>query len=170
MNGKRMALAFILAMLMCLSGCSAVMLNQEKTELFVSDGMEIVLPAHFEKHNAEGYTVCYATPTVTVLALREAFSLAEGLETMTVREYADLVYLANAVKNPSPITEEEGFPLMEYTYRVETVGVDFVYLSVMYKADDAFWTVQFACPEENYEEYRPQFITWAKSVKFVSAE
>ena len=170
MNGKRMVLAFLLSILMCLSGCSAVSLDTNQTELYASDGMEIVLPSDFDKHTVEGYTVCYATPTVTVLALREAFSLAEGLESMTVREYADLVYLANADKSPSPVTEEEGFPMMEYTYRVEPVGVDFVYMSVMYKAEDAFWTVQFACPEENYEEYRPQFITWAKSVKFVSAE
>lgn len=171
MSGKRRAaLVLILAMLLSLTGCSAVSVEQDKTELFVSSGMEMVLPAYFEEHDVDGYTVCYASPTATVFALREDFSLAEGVEAMTVQEYAELVYLANAAKSPSAITEEEGFPLMEYTYRVETSGKDYVYLSAMYKANDAFWTVQFVCAEADYEEYRPQFITWAKSVKFISAE
>ena len=171
MNGiRRTALALAFVMFFCLTGCSAVSLGQEKTALFASSGMEIVLPATFAEQNVEGYTVCYGSPAATVFALREAFSLAEGLEDMSVRDYAHLVYLANAVKSPSEITWEEGLPLMEYTYHVESAGKDYVYLCAMYKAEDAFWTVQFVCTEEDYEEYRPQFITWAKSVKFVPAE
>ena len=171
MIGKRWSiLALVLAIMLCLSGCSAVSLEQEKTALFTSGGMEIVLPDTFREQSADGHTVCYGSPTVTVFALREAFSLADGVEEMTVDEYADLVRMANVDKSPSSITVEEGFPMMEYTYYVESHEEDFVYLSVMYKAQDAFWTLQFVCSAEDYEEYRPQFIEWAKSVKFVPAE
>ena len=171
MIGKRWSVpALVLAIMLRLSGCSSVVLEQEKTALFTSGGMEIVLPDTFREQSADGHTVCYGSPTVTVFALREAFSLADGVEEMTVDEYADLVRTANVDKSPSSITVEEGFPMMEYTYYVESHEEDFVYLSVMYKAQDAFWTLQFVCSAEDYEEYRPQFIEWAKSVKFVPAE
>ena len=171
MIGKRWSIpAVVLAVMLCLSGCSSVVLEQEKTALFTSGGMEIVLPDTFREQSADGYTVCYGSPTVTVFALREAFSLADGVEDMTVREYADLVYLAYAARSPSPITEEDGLPLMEYTHYEESRGKNFVCLNAMYKAEDAFWIIEFVCAEADYEEYRPQFIEWAKSVKFVPAE
>lgn len=171
MNGKRItALLGAVAVLFALMGCSAVSLGQTKTELYASGGMEIVLPKGFTEHTVDGYTVCYDSASAEVFALREPFSLAEGVEDMTVDEYADLVRTANVDKSPSSITVEEGFPMMEYTYYVESHEEDFVYLSVMYKAQDAFWTLQFVCSAEDYEEYRPQFIEWAKSVKFVPAE
>lgn len=171
MNGKRItALLGAVAVLFALMGCSAVSLGQTKTELYASGGMEIVLPKGFTEHTVDGYTVCYGSPTATVFALREAFSLADGVEDMTVREYADLVYLAYAARSPSPITEEDGLPLMEYTHYEESRGKNFVCLNAMYKAEDAFWIIEFMCAEADYEEYRPQFIEWAKSVKFVPAE
>lgn len=34
----------------------------------------------------------------------------------------------------------------------------------MYRAPEAFWLLQFACESDDYEVYRPYFVSWAQSV------
>ena len=71
MIGKRWSIpALVLAIMLCLSGCSSVVLEQEKTALFTSGGMEIVLPKGFTEHTVDGYTVCYDSASAEVFALR----------------------------------------------------------------------------------------------------
>jgi hypothetical protein len=158
-------------MLITMAGCGTEadvelgLLEMEKTA-YSREGMEIQLPEAFRELDVDGYTVCFETTTAAIFTLKEPFTLAEGVEKLSVREYADMVYAANAVKSPSAVTEEEGLVIMEYTFFVESEGTDFVYLTSMYKASDAFWMIQFTCKKENYAEYRPHFVEWAKSVTF----
>ena len=43
-------------------------------------------------------------------------------------------------------------------------SVFFCCVAAVYKGSDAFWFIQWACESEEYEEYRPHFVNWAKLV------
>ena len=144
------------------------LLEMEKA-IYFAEGMEIQLPEAFRQVDDTGYTVCYEADTAAIFALREPFTMAEGVENLTLMEYADMVCVANSSKSPSAVMEEEGLLLMEYTYFAESENAEYKYLTTMFKASDAFWMVQFTCRAENYEEYRPHFVEWAKSVTFAPA-
>jgi hypothetical protein len=96
--------------------------------------------------------------------LKEAFSLQEGLADLTVDEYAALVHQSNSEKSPTEISKENGLTSFEYSFLNTEENKIYRYFTVMYKGSDAFWTVQLACEESAYEEYKPYMIEWAKSV------
>ena len=99
---KKIASLFLCAFLLLTAAGCAPHSNPFSAEekLFSSDGMEITLTKAFRKTSVDGYTVCYDSSKVAVFALKEAFSLAEGLEEMTLDDYRKLVLQANESKNP----------------------------------------------------------------------
>ena len=52
-----------------------------------------------------------------------------------------------------------------FVYEKEVSGKEFYCTAVVYKADDAFWLVNFACEDKNKEEYSEKFIDWASTVE-----
>ena len=62
------------------------------------------------------------------------------------------------------LAEIEGLTTMEYEFLNEAENVTYCYFLSMYRGDTAFWLVQFACEASLYEDYRPYFIEWAKTV------
>ena len=135
---------------------------------FTSNGMTLTLTDEFRETTYEGYTVCYESKDVAVFVLKESFSLQAGLGDMSIDDYAELVYKANASKSPSDISKEDGLISFEYSFLNEQENQTYSYYSAMYKGTDAFWLVQFACKEDLYEAKRPTFIEWAKTVTFDS--
>lgn len=136
---------------------------------FSSNGMTITLTSEFKEANIEGYTACYESKNVAVFVLKESFSLFEGAEDMSIDEYAELVRKANSSKSPSEISKSNDLVSFEYDFLNEQENQVYSYISFMYKGDDAFWLVQFACKEESYGTLIQSFIDWAKTVKFDSA-
>ena len=55
--------------------------------------------------------------------------------------------------------------LMYFEYTSEDVD-NYNYIAFIYKADDAFWMVQFATDEDDYDSYTDRIYEWAASVKF----
>lgn len=133
---------------------------------FTCEGMTVTLTNRFKETQYEGYTICYGSPDVMVIVLKESFSLQAGLDQMTLDEYANFVLQANASKSPSEITKHEGFQSMEYDFFNENENKTYSYFSTMFKGPDAFWLVQFACLEQDYEANKDMFLTYANSIKF----
>lgn len=163
---KVVSLLMTAVFLFALTGCSSKKIYEKEAKTFSASGMEIILTEGFKEADFEGYTACYDSSEVAIFTLKEEFSLAEGFEDLTLEEYSDLLYQANADYSPDPITEIEGIPCMEYTFLNEEEDVTFRYLTTLFKAPDAFWLIQFTCEEDCYEEYKPYFIDWAKTVTF----
>lgn len=158
------ALLLVLCCLFSLMGCSAKKVYEADAKTFTNDGLQIELTESFRaKEDYEGYTVCYDSAEVAVFVLKEAFTLAEGSESLSLEEYAGYVYEANASKNPDDVTTVDGLTCMEYTF--DNNGSEYSYFCAMFKGSDAFWLVQFVCMDTIYEEYKPYFIEWAKTVK-----
>lgn len=165
---KLIALMLTVLMLLTFAGCDTSVLDA-KEALFTKAGMEITLTEGFKETEMAGYTVCYDSSEVAVFVLKEEFSAAEGFGDYTLEEYAALVYQANADRSPDAVTTTDGLTTMEYVFENEEDGNTYKYFSTMFKGPDAFWLIQFSCFEENYDEYKPHFIEWAKSAKFTEA-
>lgn len=152
------AAAIVLAVLTA-AGCAVA------DKVYSDKGLSITLPGNFTKYQEEtGYDVCYETSKCAVFALKEGFDEAEGFGDMTLSEYTELVLDANELD--TPITEEDGFMYFEFEKDVEDSDEPFEYLACCYRAEDAFWLVQFSCAKSDYESYRPKMLEWAKTVTF----
>lgn len=139
-------------------------------EVFKADGLEITLTEAFTETDMEGFTACYDSSEVAVFVLKEDYASIPQLSDLSLEEYADLVHEANADRSPDAITETDGLTSMEYEFYNEDDSTNYKYFSTMFKGEDAFWLVQFAVDADDYEEYKPYFIEWAKSVKFTDGE
>lgn len=132
---------------------------------FSSDGMTITLTDEFLKTDIEPYTVAYDSKNVAVWALKEEFTLADGFEDNTLEQYADLVIKANNFGSVE-IKNVDGLTYFVYKSTSPETNAVYQYYSYVYKADDAFWLVQFATLDENVEKYTSQITEWAKSLEF----
>ena len=139
--------------------------GSDDPKTFSSDGMDITLTEEFRKTNISGYTAVYDSKNVAVLAIKEEFSLLEGFGDCTLAEYMDMVIESNKLTSYEVI---RGDGLLGFTYdRVSTEDDRlYTYFSYVYKADDAFWIIQFAMLEKNADNNAAQVTEWAKSVEF----
>ena len=132
---------------------------------FSSNGMTIKLTDEFVKTDVGNYTVAYDSKNVAVFASKEAFALADGFQDYTLEQYGNLV-LQNNNFFSSKIEDKEGLIGFEYEFTNPYTKDTYKYFSFVYKADDAFWLVQFATLTENVNEYRAQILEWAKTISF----
>ena len=140
--------------------------NEPKT--FSSNGMSITLTDAFNETSLEGYTVCYESQYVGVIALKESFDIIEGLSDYTIEEYGNLVIENNQFESAKKLQNKNGLTYFEYDFYNPEYKITYTYFSVLYKSSDAFWMIQFTTPKENIDNYRDSFVEWAKSVKFPS--
>ena len=133
---------------------------------FDDNGMSITLTNEFSKVEVEERTNCYGSEKVAVLALKEDFSLVEGFSDYTLEQYRDLVVENNSSLSSVELKETEGLLGFEYDFYNADADKTLRYFSYVYKADDAFWMVQFATETKYVEELSPKIIEWAKSVTF----
>ena len=152
---KRNLIALLLCAVMLLTcGCSA------KAKTFTASGMTIELTEDFTEKDMLGFTAVYQSEDVFVFALKEEFDILG--DEMNVDEYAELVLEANQMDAD---VEHEG----EHTYFTfdKTVsGKDMTYTAVLYKGEDAYWMIQFACLSKDYDKLEDTIFGYANSVEF----
>lgn len=141
--------------------------NDVKPKTFSCDGMSITLTEVFREAEIENFTAAYDSKDVAVFALKEPFALYDGLEAYTVEQYMDLVIEANGLSSAEPKTVED-LTFCKYNRANPETGVAYTYFAYVYKADDAFWLVQFATADKNVEAYTEEITEFAKSVEFAN--
>lgn len=131
---------------------------------FTKAGMTITLTSDFTEKDLVNQTAYYTSETVIVTALKEEKSLFEeaNINIDTLTEYAELVIENNNAN--STVTEENGATY--FIYEAEANGKEFKYYASVFKTDDAFWLVQFACEKDDFDSNKTQFAEYASSVKF----
>ena len=131
--------------------------------VFSADGLEITLTeAFWVNDEMEGFTTCFDSRNVAVFVIKEEYSLLDGLEDMTLREYAELVLQNNGFNYELKTRGELLY--FEYTFLDEKSGDTYCYIDFVYKGDDAFWFLQFAFDVKDSDEYREKVFEWAASV------
>lgn len=137
--------------------------KEVEPKVFSDHGMSITLTNQFSKLDVEGFTNCYDSSRIVVLVLEEKFSSLQN--NYTLEEYGKAVLSRNN-RSSTELEEISGLLGFEYEYTNPDTKDTYKYLAFVYKSNDAFWLVQFATMKENYSEYAPQMIKWAKTVSF----
>lgn len=136
---------------------------------FSEKGMNITLTTDFriseEDEYSDKYTVCYESSKAIVLVLKEEFSLLPGASEYTLEEYGELVLKANNLTT-TKIKDIEGMTGFEYEATSPDNNETYRYISFIFKAEDAFWMVQFATNTKITDKYYSDIIKWAKSISF----
>lgn len=138
---------------------------EEKT--FSSNGMSITLTNQFTEVAVESYTVAYNSKNIAIFALKEDFSLAEGFGDNSLEQYANLLLQTGQVTAPE-IKSKDGLVWFEYNFENTDVQKTYHYFVYVYKANDAFWTVNFAMEDADVALYADDVVNWAKSVTFAN--
>lgn len=134
---------------------------------FSSNGMTIALTDEFTEVDVVNFTAAYESENVFVFALKEAFTLFDGFGDNSIEQYTDLVIESNSLDSVQTKTDD-GLTLFEYTYTLPDTNDVYKYFAYTYKANDAFWLIQFAVLNESADEYAQQITEWANSVEFDS--
>lgn len=130
---------------------------------FTAEKMSITLTEEFQKSEFEGFTAAYTSEKVAVFALKEPFSLIDSFESYTAEQYAEAALQANGLASADPQTTD-GLTHFEYERAIGDSNDLYRFFAYVYKADDAFWLIQFATPTKEAKEIAPQIAEWAKSV------
>lgn len=140
--------------------------NRSDPKTFSSGGMTITLTKAFSEQSFDSVTAAFASKNVAVYAIKESFGGVEGFSAYSLPEYGKLLIKANNIDAPDGISEKNGIVYFEYEFYNSENKSTYSYFSVLFKTDDAFWTVQFVCLDEIYEEYSRQFFDWAETIAF----
>lgn len=160
---KKSILTIFLVVALCLlqTGC----LTNANDKTYTSHGMSITMPDGFYEKSLASVTVYFESQETIVTALKEDFTTLEAInlgKNSTLKDYGQAV-LANNQKSEE-LKEKDG--LTYFTYTTSVSGKNFFYTAVVYKADDSFWLLNFACEDSNKDKYEDIFLKWAKTVSF----
>ena len=148
-----------------LIGVSIFSEKKATPKTFTNEGMSITLSDEFKENDVGGYTAVYDSKKVAVFVLKEDFTFVEGFENYTLEQYAKLVITSNNLGDPEVKTVDE-VAIFEYEYKNTENNNTYKYFSYVYKADDAFWLVQFAVRDNAVDKYEAKIEEWASSVRF----
>ena len=136
---------------------------------FSGDGISITLNDNFFEDEYFGYTQCYSSNEAMVLVLKEQFSAYEGLEDLSLEEYADALIsmLDDQYIDCDGEVKTEG-DLMYFEYTEESPADNSVYkcYTFVYKSEEAFWFVDFTTMERDANKLKDDVFQWASSVTF----
>lgn len=161
---KKKSIGVIFLMLCCvlLGGCFN---NTVKQKEYSSNGFHVKMEDGMYEKDLATATAAFMNDKVVVTALKEEFSILEAIDInkdSKIEDYANAVIKNN--KADYELKEKDGLSYFEYEQTVN--GKDFYYLATLYKSDDAFWLVNFACEKSNKDSYQEAFMEWAKTVTF----
>lgn len=139
------------------------MVAQSAPKTFSENGMQITLTGAFDEAEIDGYTCSFSSNKVAVFMLKESFADYPEISTLTLEEYAELLIEVNEID--ADLKKTDGLLWFEYDYVNPQNQKEYRYYSVALKGNNAFWFVQFACLEKNFDDLRPKLVEWAKSIE-----
>ena len=152
-------IALLMALTMALSLCACDFASEE---VFTCGDLSITLTSAFEESSADGQDAYFESQKVGVTVLKEEKSDLVNSDTMTKKDYAELVVKTYEKTTIGGVSEIGG--LTYFTYVATVDGTGYTYEAYIYETSDAFWMVQFFCHTDNYDKYADSFKTWAQSV------
>jgi len=156
------SLYFLITLLFCitLTGCLG-----EKTKTYTSHGVSIDLPTSFYEKDLASVTAYLESNKAIISFIKEDFSTLEVVEITkdsTLDTYAKAVLENNKLTSEMKTQKDYQY----FTYEKSASGKDFFYTSAVFKTDDAFWLVNFACEVKDKDTYKTEFLKWADTIKF----
>ena len=138
----------------------------QEPKVFSAEGMSITLTKAFSEMDATEYglTLGYGSQDTALFILKNRFTDAAELDTLSVEEYARYFLSENGLTG-SPYSAE-GFTVYEYTDVSTADGQTYSYMIVFLKGPDAFWLFEFSTLESKADELRQTHLDYAKTITF----
>ena len=156
---KKGILTLMACFTLVICGCSCF----NKTKTYSAHGMSITMSDDFYEKNLVSATYYLESSDSIMIAIKEEFQ--EVLpESTTIEEYTDMV-LENNYLNTN-INSRANEEYKYFTYEKTVSGKEFFYLATTHKTADAFWLIQFACVEDDKDDFEDKFLEWADSITF----
>ena len=160
------SLSLFVLLSLILSGCRAPgLLGQGPAQTFTKEGLSITLTSAFSEQELDTQTAYYVSQNAVVTTLKEEFSLLQkaGISTDgSLADYAQVVINNNQID--SRVLEEEGLTCFTYEKLVGEKNIS--YYATVFRDTTAYWLVQFGCETSQFEQLKPQFMEYAKTVTF----
>lgn len=142
---KSISIVLVLLLMVSLfAGCST------PDVVATADGFTMSIPGHYtnvlENQQVEGVSMAYSFMDISILVIKEDYSLFEGGRPETTEAYAELVKEANNL--PGPIEEVEGITTFRFT--TEDDGVRHTSVAAVYMGTDAYYLLQMGCEENHF--------------------
>ena len=166
-NMKSKLIPLLLAVLL-LCSCTAEAVPAEPVATdFSKAGMTVTLTDAFAEKEYVSYTACYESADISVMALKEEYSLFDNTDfssASTLEEYAGLVWNANQFADNVPLVTDGDLKYFEFDRSAN--GNEYTYRAYVYKAADGFWLVQFVSRADRYAELQDTMHGYAATVTF----
>ena len=134
---------------------------------FSKAGMTVTLTDAFAEKEYVSYTACYESADISVMALKEEYSLFDNTDfssASSLEEYAGLVWNANQFTGNVPLVTDGGLQYFEFDR--SSNGNEYTYRAYVFKAADGFWLVQFVSRADRYAELADTMHAYAGTVTF----
>lgn len=161
-KNKRKGIIIIIACIIAgvIIGLLPNLLSKPEPKVFASKaGITITLTDEFKRNEHSVFTDVYSSSKASVSILQDKFNGTN----YSIVEYGRLYLKANNMES-LPLEEIDGMTCFEVTENEN--GVEYTYLGFIFKDTDCFWVTLFKTYQNDYDELRPQFIDWAKSIKY----
>ena len=151
--------AMLLCMALLLCACGT------KDKNFSSNGLSMKLPGNYKSLSSEDtavFTFGMGNDESIIMGLKEeksTFVEVYGVSP-TLEGYTELVILNNGID--VDVTYESGIPTFTFISNVN--GINYKYAAATFESKDAFWLLQFACEESNFDSLYETFIQYLTTV------
>lgn len=153
---KILSLLLFTVLLSSLFGCMGA-----TEKVFEKSGMSITLSTDFIEKDHISYTCIYDSKNIAVYTLKEEFSMLNVDSEYLLDDYAELVILANQLEDSEVMHKDN---LTYFTYEKSANGKDVSFYAFVFKGNDAFWLIQFACEQKNTDKLEQDIFKYASTV------
>ena len=130
--------------------------------VFTADDFEITLTTQFSEDYEDG-TYYFGSRDCSVAVTVFNFDEYAGIAQMSELEFLNLLKTNEIFTLSAELKNVEGLLVVEEQAE-SNMGDIRSYFTVFEKSDDAFYIFEFGSENDKYEEYRTQFIGWAKTI------
>ncbi|MBE7092708.1 MAG: hypothetical protein E7365_05980 [Clostridiales bacterium] len=165
-KGKKIGLIVIAcsAIIGFLIGLWGVNTDSYKEKVFAKENFSITLTEQFSEIEEENFFACYDSNIAAVFVIKESFEEYPDLKSYPLDSYAELVLDSSAPEQQ--LKNEDGLCYFEYVWLNDAENIVYHYNAYIFKTTDAYWIVNIASPNENYDDLKDEIKTWAKSIVF----
>ena len=164
MKGKFLTL-FILCVIACLALTACA--EENGTFTYTCEDLTLEIPSsctEISTEAAQNFAFAFSDSKISIMGMREEKGTLPNGGDMTLEEYAGLIKIPEG--SELTITTENDQILMEYDNKVKGLirKRTFKYMASVYETEDAFWLIQCAALEKDYEGCRVDFLSLLASV------
>ena len=131
-------------------------------KVFKADDFEITLTTQFTEDYENGSHIFYSKDCSVAVVVFD-FEQHADLAPLSEMDFLNLLKMNDGFSVSAELRNLEGLYIVEEQAESE-IGDIRSYFTVFKKSDDAFYLFEFGCENEKYQEYRNQFIDWAKTI------